>query len=187
MRRLVLGLAGGLVGFPLAVVAAEPGETVVIPEGWYRVEPEGTVAQGQLSILVVRPEPRLHPRPPDPAEVAAAREAAFEPPAARSEPREDPCRPHRARYAEILFRMAGIWDAPWALDFLEAMDGSASLLSPWIQFNLFGLPAPILLPSLAPGVDPLRPLAWDADLRRAAKDLAACVRKRDRRGATQLH
>jgi len=182
MRRLVLGFAAGLVGLPAAAVAAEPGETVATPEGWYRVEPEGTPDVGQLSVIVVRPEPRLPPAersaPAEPSPTPSVLPEAPPAPGRTTGPEEDPCRPQRARYAEILFRMAGIWDAPWALDLLEALGASPLVLTPWVQLNAFGLPAPILQPSLSPGVDPIRPLAWDADLRRAAKDLAACARAR---------
>lgn len=173
MRRLVLGLVAGLVGAPAAGNASRPGEIVATPEGWYRVEREGTPDEGQLTVIEVDPppgrpsaEPPLRPEEPRPEKNAD--EAA---PA----PRPDPCRPHRARYVEILFRMAGIWDAPWALDFVEAWAEGSPTLSPWIRFNLYGFPAAGPLLSFPPGVDPFRPLAWDAELRRAARELAACT------------
>jgi hypothetical protein len=174
MRRLVLGLVAGLVGLPAVGNASRPGEIVATPEGWYRVEPEGTLDEGQLTVVVVDPPPPVPsteaPSPaeetsPHPADRPVQAPRAFE---------ADPCRPLRARYVEILFRMAGIWDAPWALDFLEAWGGSAPILSPWVRFSLFGLPAAGPLLAFPPGVAPFRPLAWDTDLRRAARELAAC-------------
>lgn len=148
-----------------------PGETIHIDEGWYRIEPEGTPEEGFVGTLEVEEEEE---RPPE-------RETEASPPRS-SHPKyelpETSCREERARYLQELFRMAGIWDAPWALDFVEALEARESSLSPWLRFNLFGQVEGGSAFALPPGIDPFRPLAWDQELRYAAEALASCERSR---------
>lgn len=147
-----------------------PGQTVYINEGWYRVEPEGTPEEGFVGTLEVG---RLETgttgettEPPTPEKQRPGPQLELREPSA--------CRDARARYTEELFRMAGIWDAPWALDLVEALGSSGPGLSPWIRFNLFGQVTGGTLLAFPPGVDPFRPLAWDQEIRHAAKELAFC-------------
>lgn len=160
------------------VESPAPGETIHRNEGWYRVEPEGTPPEGFVGALEVGAsdaapsaetgdEAPMEARPAPPP----ARPAAEAPP-----PVASPCREARARYVRELFRMAGIWDAPWALDLVEALRAPLPTASPWLRFNLFGLVSPGAAEALPPGVDPYRPLAWDRELRHAARALAACHR-----------
>lgn len=77
-------------------------------------------------------------------------------------PGTDPCRPQRGRYLRRLLEMSGVKvDRP--LDLLDGLAGPSAaggnvLVSGWV----------------APGVDPLKPLAWDQELRSLGRDLAAC-------------
>lgn len=87
------------------------------------------------------------------------------------------CHEEQEAYVRELFRMAGIWDFDHPVALLMAL-GETPGLSPWIRWNLFG--APFLGPTSGVGVswtDPVRPIAWDDELRWAAKDLTACVRR----------
>lgn len=77
-------------------------------------------------------------------------------------PGADPCRPQRGRYLRRLLEMSGVKvDRP--LDLLDGLAGPNAaggnvLVSGWVT----------------PGVDPLKPLAWDQELRSLGRDLAAC-------------
>lgn len=164
---MVWGL--GLFIAPLAH-AQEVGETVRRPEGWFRIEPPGTPEEGFIGALEVE-GPGLAPAEEAPA-APAAPEVTPRAMGLRA-PARYPCHQERARYWEELFRMAGIWDAPWALDLLEALDLPPNSLSPWVRFNLFGQ---VTGGAHLVGVDPLRPLAWDQELRYVARQLAACHR-----------
>jgi hypothetical protein len=84
----------------------------------------------------------------------------------------DPCREEKNRYAGRLLASLEIADVDRPLALLE---GIAELpagggLGPFVRLSLFGLPAagPV-------AVDPIRPLAWDLELRSIARDLAECL------------
>jgi len=112
------------------------------------------------------------------------------PPALRDEPQDrralrdelvardaglGPCYVEREKYVKELFRIAGIEgevDHPLAL--LAAL-GDTPGLSPWVRFNLFGLPGGG--PWGASWIDPVRPLAWDDGLQWVARDLERCMRR----------
>jgi hypothetical protein len=76
----------------------------------------------------------------------------------------DPCRAPRSAYLRQLLRTAGIeLDDPLAL--LEGLAGArgyeaAALFTPY---------------GLLPGIDPIRPLAWDSELRRLGRELTRCA------------
>ena len=65
----------------------------------------------------------------------------------------------------LLLAMGGI-DVERPLDLLDALSGPPGARGD-LLFSAFGLMG---------GVEPLRPLAWDPDLREAARRLAACRR-----------
>ncbi len=73
-------------------------------------------------------------------------------------PPADGCRAERDRYLRRLLYMAGI-DVDDPATLLEALRG------PPLPFGPFG----VVLP-----VDPVHPLAWDLELRSAARDLVEC-------------
>lgn len=158
---------------PVAAEAPRPGETVTLPEGWYRIEPPDTPDVGFVGTLEVgKPYPfpkgeALPSPPPTPYPTMAPRAA-------------EPCREERARYVEELFRMAGIWYAPWALDLVEALGVAPLSLTPWVRFDLYGQTSAGSHLAFAPGVDPFRPLAWDQELRHVGRQLADCYAGRQR-------
>ena len=89
----------------------------------------------------------------------------------------EPCFNEREAYAQNLFRIAGIWYFDRPLELIEGIEETPGLSwSPWVRFNLFGLPTGGPLVS-AVGVDPVRPVGWDEGLRWAAEDLIDCVRQ----------
>jgi hypothetical protein len=77
-------------------------------------------------------------------------------------PGADPCRPQRARYLRRVLRMSGV-DLDRPLDLLDGLAGPASQGG-----NL------LLGGYLVPGLDAVRPLAWDQELRSLGRDLATC-------------
>jgi len=177
--------------------APPPGTTIRLPEGWIRVEsapPDETPGSGSFGViaseaLAQRPPPgiRTEPQPglragPSYRERAAPPRAAPEDaPAARNRAAAEalgPCYEEREAYVRELFRIAGLERVDRPLALLEGLAATPGL-SPWVRFNLFGIPSGGL-PS-GPGVtwiDPVRPLAWDDGLRWVAKDLEACMRRR---------
>lgn len=172
--------------FEILPPAPPAGTTLHLPEGWIRVEeaPEDE-GDGSGSFGVVRT--RRLPPPPAPEE---REERAPPPPPA--EPWWDvhppdgelhdvaagnlgPCYGERERYVEELLRIAGIDDVEHPLALLEGL-GMTPGLSPWVRFNLFGLPGGGPWNGVS-WIDPVRPLAWDDGLRYAARDLERCMRR----------
>lgn len=155
------------------------GRTVTTPEGWYRVEAapsRDTGATGSLSVV-----PRARFAPP----AAAPRAAAGAPTAAPGEAAPaievsveaspDPCREEKERYLAQLLEYLEIDDLESPLSLLEGIEQLpvGTGLGAFTRLSLFGLPAagPV-------AVDPVRPLAWDLELRSIARDLAGCIRDR---------
>ena len=134
--------------FPLIVQAATGS-------GFVRTDGGSLELTGQRSFFGVCPalEPGgLGARPAAPLGAADRAPAAAAP---------DPCLAARTAYVRHLLRTAGIEDEdPLAL--VEALAGHPES-SP-------------LAAALLAGVDPLRPLAWDSQLRSLARDLERCHR-----------
>lgn len=179
------GAAGGFVESDEARVEvlaapARVGERIEWPEGWYRVEEAGREDRSAGSFGIVPAAARAAPEP--------FRELpAGEPPGPTAEqlgltpgdrirapvdPRgegpaytlEDPCREERIAYLRELLQTEGIeLDDPVGL--LEGIEGESFARG----FNWYWL-------SLR--VDPIRPLAWNSDLRGLARELARCVSDR---------
>ena len=140
---------------------AGPAE-VRIPEGFIRVEGGGAAAgRGSFGVYpagayrssappaqVVAPSGEAAPRAPDEAPARLA----------------DPCRRERNRYVRRLLRMDGI-DVDDPLAILDGLSGPAGY-SGSLLFSAYGL---------LPGVDALRPLAWDFELQSLARELSACA------------
>jgi hypothetical protein len=158
------------------------GRTVNTPEGWYRVEAapsRDTGATGSLSVVpraafAPPPAPPPAPRGSTPAPAPAPEEAAVEV-TVEGAAAEDPCREEKARYLSRLLAFLEIDDVedPLALfEGLEELPAGAGL-GPFLRLSIFGTPAggPV-------AVDPVRPLAWDPELRSVARDLSRCIRER---------
>lgn len=158
------------------------GRTVNTPEGWYRVEAapsRDTGATGSLSV-VPRAAFAPPPAPPPPAggaasaPVPAATETAVEV-TVESAAAADPCRAEKDRYLARLLEYLEIDDVEDPLALLEGIEElpAGTGLGPFVRLSLFGTPAggPVL-------VDPVRPLAWDQELRSVARDLSRCIRER---------
>ncbi len=132
------------------------GEKIELPEGFLRVEEDGTEDGEVGSFTVVSAETFG-----DTAPVAAGPGAAAEDPAPRAAGARD-CRAERARYLSELWRQSGIEVAsPDAV--IEGLEGPAG--GPEAGFYWFAL-----------ATDPFRPLAWSSELRGRADALARCVR-----------
>lgn len=179
-----LALSSGLVGAPAqaqgpaettnAPSGPVPGETVWRNEGWYRVEPRGTPQEGFVGALEVGPSPWQTQAAPSQARRERGMEEGPTLPVQKSQ--APPCKQEQAKYLQELFRIAGIWYFPEALDLVEALGANPGIetQSPWLRFNLFGLTGAGAWAGSVVGVDPIRPLGWDEGLRWAAKDLVAC-------------
>ena len=128
------------------------------PQGFVRVDDPRGAASGS-GTFGVYPAGAYGRTPPPPGSAA---EVASREPAPR--PAADPCRRERSRYLRRLLQMDGIdLDDPLAvLDGLSGPEGYAGAA----LFSGYGL---------LPVVDPIRPLAWDLELRSLARDLAACA------------
>lgn len=143
---------------------ARVGETLELPEGFIRVEEQGTEDREAGSFSVV-PAETLRPTA---AALASAGAAVPEPRGApeteaslgRAAPRD--CRRERAAYLRELWRASGIEvDDPAAV--IEGLEAGAE--GPATGYYWFAL-----------ATDPFRPLAWSSDLRSLAGALARCVR-----------
>lgn len=170
-----------------------PGETIQVPEGWWRIESGEAEpgATGSYSVVkAMPPAPPASAAAPAPAPPpAAAAPAAPTPAPAAAQPAPPPsaefvgsvveqerCFREKEAYAHELFRIAGIWYFDRPLELIEGLQETPGIaLSPWVRFNLFGLAAGGPLVS-AVGVDPVRPVGWDEGLRWAAEDLIDCIR-----------
>jgi hypothetical protein len=157
----------------------QPGETVMLNEGWYRVEPRGIPQEGFVGALEVGPAALPPPQVRQEAPLRQPAEESSQPgwESQRGWEAQAPrCRQEQARYLQELFRIAGIWYYPEALDLVEALGAIPGVETgtPWLRFNFFGLASAGAWTGSAVGVDPIRPLGWDEGLRWAAKDLVAC-------------
>lgn len=145
------------------------GERIDLPEGWFRIEEEGTEEREVGSFTVasadartpVAPAPVVTPSAP-PAEGAAS-PAQFGARALRAEPA---CRDERNAYLRELWRESGIEDDdPDALlRGLDAGDGGPATGYYWFALS----------------TDAFRNLAWSSDLRGRARALERCVRDQGR-------
>ncbi len=147
------------------VLPPRPGATELrTPEGFLRVE-GGALAAGTGTFGVYPAGSRT---PPPPAVLAGPMRAQA-PGAATAAPAQpgERCRPERARYLRRLLYMTGI-DLEDPVAFLDGLAGREGASEAFL-FTAYGL---------LPGVDPIRPLAWDLELRSLARELAACQRGR---------
>lgn len=152
----------------LEVVPPRAGASEIrTPEGFIRVE-SGVIGGGAASFGVYqravasRPAPTSAAAPP--RSVQAPEGVPNAPPVA---PPLDPCRAERSRYVKRLLYMSGIVDVPEPLDFLEGLAGTAQATGP-LLFTEYGQ---------LPGIDPIRALAWDLELKSIARELADCRRQ----------
>jgi hypothetical protein len=131
------------------------GERVDLPEGWFRVEEQGTEDEEVGSFTVVPAESLASVSPA--GGVTEEEPSAYDP-AVR--PTERDCRAERAAYLSELWKTSGIEVArPDAvIDGLEGGRGAQ------LGFYWFAL-----------ATDPFRPLAWSSALRSRADALARCV------------
>jgi hypothetical protein len=177
MSRLAAALAV-LAAFPLAAAAAPPeaegridsdearveilgrpvrvGERIDLPEGWFRVEEQGTEDENVGSFSVVPAETFAQAGVPLPGADEAP--SAEDPGVSR---RTHECRAERAAYLAELWRTSGIEvkDPDALIEGLEGKGQGANL-----GFYWFAL-----------ATDPFRPLAWSSSLRGKADALARCV------------
>jgi hypothetical protein len=158
-----------LLGEPVRV-----GETIELPEGYIRVEEQGTEDRNVGSFSVVPARSMTPTASALAAQPAGSRGALAGSPGAPSPSPEDaasarfvrvrgdgPCRAERSAYLKDLWKMSGIEvsDPDALLLGLEGEQGAAA------GFYWFAL-----------ATDPFRPLAWSSDLRARAEALARCVR-----------
>lgn len=199
------GVIAGEWGYVEILPEAPPaGTTIQLREGWIKVEsvPEDeepgsgsfgvitTEALAQAPRVRTEPQPGLRAAPvrpgerPQPGYPPSREPREAQPPRARAQeqraqaaaPSElGPCYEQREAYAKRLLEIAGIEDVEHPLALLEALNGTPGL-SPWVRFNLFGLPTGGPWGGAVAGVEPLRPLAWDDDLQYVARELSACMR-----------
>jgi hypothetical protein len=141
---------------------ARVGERIERPEGWYRVEESGP-EDGRVGSFGVVPAAPSEPAGEGDAERGVERiPAPFDPMGAGpAYALADPCRAERTAYLRELLETEGIeLDDPVGL--MEGLEGD--VFAP--GFNWFWL---------ALRVDPIRPLAWNGDLRTLARQLARCA------------
>lgn len=142
------------------------GQRIDLPEGWYRVEEEGS-EDGQVGSFTVASVGTTEaasgtgasaapPAPPAPDSPAAFAATALS--------RSDSCRAERNAYLRELWHASGIEvDDPDALlRGLEAGDRGPAAGYFWFALS----------------TDAFRNLAWSSDLRGRARDLARCVNER---------
>ena len=131
------------------------GGTIGAGSGSFGVYPAGAYA-GAAHLAGARPPP-----PPAAAAQPPRRELAD---AGAPGPDLDRCRAERTRYLRRLLYFAGIdVDDPLAL--LDGLAGVPGVAAGPFLFTVYG---PLQ------GVEPLRPLAWDQELRSLGRELAAC-------------
>jgi hypothetical protein len=137
-----------------------------MPEGFIRLEGTSAVPAGYASFGTYRAAQSASYQVVASAAAPPGGDRVLPPPPG---PPRDPCRAERSSYLRRLLYMQGIYlDDPIA--FLEGMTGPGGY-PPQYLFTALGL-----LPSL----DPIRPLAWDQELRSLARDLSACSQAGDR-------
>lgn len=172
-------MAGGSVRsdrMALELLPPRAGNEIRTPEGFIRLEGSGAAPASLVSFGTYRPVPPQVTAAARGTPVVARTEAAEGTPggdggalSAAASPAREPCRAQRSRYVRRLLAMSGVdLDDPLAL--LEGMTGAG------------GYPAHYLFTAvgLLPGSDPIRPLAWDLELRSLARELAACSRASER-------
>lgn len=134
-----------------------PGE-LRTPEGFMRLEGSTAPVLSGSGSFGIAPYARRTAIPPP--EVVGAAPAGRE----RVAPAADPCRAERERFLRRLLAMQGI-DLDQPIELLEGLSGGAAGGGP-LLFSPYGL---------LPGVDPIRPLAFDLEARSLARELAACA------------
>jgi len=156
------------------------GERIDLPEGWYRIEEEGTedehvgsftVAEasggGGAATRAVAPPPPAEPSSPAPPSQPPV---AFRPPstpagwASLSLLRTGSCRAERSAYLRQLFHEAGIDDVKDPEALLRGLDGGPGGLASVSFWQSF---------------EPFRNLSWSIHLKARARDLERCVRAQD--------
>jgi hypothetical protein len=162
--------ASGLVRSQQAAVEMLPARAgpveIRTSEGFIRAEgqvPTPTAA-GSFGVYRAGGAARAAPPPAGTAYAGSGPQGARPGPAGEPQAGADPCRHERARYYRRLLQAAGI-DVQDPVALLEGLAGPGGYAGA-VLFSGYGLLA---------GVDPIRPLAWDFELRSLAKDLAACV------------
>jgi hypothetical protein len=129
------------------------------PEGFLRVEGPAGAAGGSFTVRTFAPPAATSPA----ARARTAPEAALGPAGSATAQADDPCRSYRSRYLRRLLQMSGI-DLDDPLAFVDGL--GAGRVDAATVFSSYGLLA---------DVDPIRPLAWDLELRSLARDLTACA------------
>ncbi len=132
------------------------GDRIDLPEGFLRVEEQGTEDREVGSFGVIAGGMLAAAGSATPAAAADAGDPAD------ATPGEQPCEEERAAYLAELWKPSGIQVAdPIAL--LEGLQGGTT--GPGTGFYWFAL-----------ATDPFRPLAWSSDLRARAAALTRCIR-----------
>ncbi len=143
---------------------ARVGEALELPEGFIRVEEQGTEDREAGSFSVV-PAETLRPSTVALAGVKVVAPGPDQPPEAAASPGRAAtrdCRRERAEYLRELWKESGIEvDDPAAL--IEGLESGSQ--GPATAFYWFAL-----------ATDPFRPLAWSSELRARADALARCAR-----------
>ncbi len=152
----------------IEVLAPSSGQEIRTPEGFIRAEGAGPDERAAGSFGIFRSAargggeaaaastPGQLPAPLPASGAASGTWAAPPPPGA-----DDGCRAERERYLRHLWHSAGI-DVERPLALVKGLSGQA-----WYGDD-------VLAAGSIAGVDPIRPLAWDAELRSLARDLVAC-------------
>jgi hypothetical protein len=154
----------------IEIIQPHHGRVIETPEGYLRIEEGPDLDEGVQGSFGT-----YHATPVEPAAVSRIAVTSVEPPPApvtvgpdglvdTSAPTAgaDPCHAQRERYFRRLLQMSGVYvDRP-----LELLDGLAGPGRVGANVLVTGY--------LSPGVDPLKPLAWDQELRSLGRDLAVC-------------
>lgn len=160
---LLVAAAGGAAQVESLPQRTGPAE-IRTPEGFIRLEGRGSAAPGRGSFGVYPATAYGRSSAPPAAVVAPSGEAAPRAPDEAPAKQADPCRRERNQYVRRLLRMDGI-DVDEPLAILDGLSGPAGY-SGALLFSSYGL---------LPGVDALRPLAWDFELQSLARELARCA------------